>query len=187
MTINKQVFTGTTNMSTATGIRPTGEVAHSQRTEEAFCYVCNNSFDYVYPPEGPNSEKRSLRLQISQASLDPSNPHLRNLLLPLEVLLVDETSKMLYEDKFEFDTWGQFLYHSWRKYDKGIRSYLDMQDKPCDDRYHNDANPTKAFEYGEAMREMTRDQAFPSQIEGNPAIVGLKTHTLWQLHHPTAA
>jgi hypothetical protein len=159
------------------------DVSYREETEDAYSFVSESTCSYKYPPTGPNSQLRSLRLVISQSSIDSSKPGLRNLLLPLEIILIEETGKTTYEDVFAYDLWGQFLYHGWRKYDKSKKAYVDADNNPIDDKIHNDANPTKAFEYGEAMSTMTKHTIFPERIERNPAIKALRTHTLWQLHH----
>ncbi len=157
------------------------DVSHREETEDASCFVSEDVYLYRYPPTGPDSQERLLRLTVYQANIDSTKPGLRNLTLPLEIVLVEEAGEMIFEDRFAYDPWGQFLYHSWRKYDESKGSYVNVDNNPIDDKIHIDANPTKAFEYGEAMSRMTMHRFFPTRIENNPAIKALKTHTLWQL------
>lgn len=161
---------------------PSLEKQHRQEVDDASCFVYEASLDWVYPPAGhPNSEKRSLRMQVTQTTLDAQSSILRNLQLPLEFLLEDETAKRVHFDRFGYDAWGQFLYHGWRIYNKEIGCYVDENGQPCDDRFHNDSNPTKSYEFGEPMRIMAGRTCFPRRIEENPAMRGLKENTLWKL------
>lgn len=159
------------------------DVSHKEETEDASCYISEDVYRYRFPPAGPDSQERLLRLTVSQANLDSTKPGLRNLTLPLEIILIEEAGEMIFEDRFAYDHWGHFLFHSWRKYDQSKGTYVDANNKPIDDRIHTDANPTKAFELGEVMSTMTRHRIYPKRIEKNPAIQALKNHTLWQLPH----
>jgi len=152
------------------------DVSYREKIEDAYCFVCENSMDWVH-----DSEKRFLRLQISQTNLDASSPIFRNISFPLEILLEDETDNMIHFDKFAFDPWGQLLYHSWRKYDKSECHYDDENGRTCDDRFHNDTNATKACEFGVPISKMASYGVFPRRIENNPAIKAIKENKLREL------
>lgn len=127
------------------------------------------------------SKERELELIISQSMPDEEADPFENIVLPLTVLLVEETEKDnspekdIYEDGYSFTLDGDFIGHWYRESIRDKTGHRNSKSKIL-----HDGDISKLYRYGEAIKTMMENRALGSILKNHPTVERLRTHTLWK-------
>jgi len=149
------------------------ETIYHERSDDAFCFGSHYNSKFIFPDESPDSKERNLKLKFYQTQVDVSNDSLENLLMPLQVVLIEDDGRTVYEDVYHFSHEGDFFNHGWRK-----KPYANGEYEK--ESFTFDSDITKLYRYGEQIAEMMQGKIMAPALENHPTVRRLKTHTLWE-------